>query len=113
MQLPLEQEFLKRRKGTLQTRADALCAEIGEARGAALVAEANRIIRHAAQLALEMQRNGIPLVQSYDRAVPIVGPTSKQSRKYNAAREPRPPALLDLAFLDALDEQDSEAQGGA
>lgn len=84
--IALEEKFLQRAKGVLQNRAIALQEALPPKGGAEVIAEVARIGRHAAQLVLEIQAAGMPLVRSYDRAVPVLGKSSALAREISVRK---------------------------
>jgi len=85
---PLYKKFDKRAKGALQHRAISLREQLDDTDGAPLVESVYKTISHAGQLVLETLDQKVPLVRSYDAAVPILGRSTVESRKKNAAITP-------------------------
>lgn len=84
--IPLDKKFEARTPGMLQNRAARLQEEIPAMSGADVIGEVARIGRHAGQLVLEIQVAGIPLVRSYDAAVPVLGKSSAMAREISARK---------------------------
>ena len=84
--VPLDKKFLKRTPGVLQNKATLLQKKLNITNGSMVINEVARLCRHVAAIALTMQEMKLPIIRSYNAAVPILGITSKIARKISTSK---------------------------